>query len=209
MFAKGLLQSVAHVPQSCLSRKTGVQGVFRRNFLKAPLSAIRVFVAVAICACVVTATSSAPLPELQPENSFKSFTIERQKASSYLACAKPKINQASGNLGALYGCTGGKAETVKFFVNELANSGGQVKNVKFLWNDYTKNVGEGIHADAPLAKQWAGHLADMYAPSQKAQVVRVFFANKNTVIESSTHVLTYTYSKGPAADERMFVVTKK
>ena len=119
------------------------------------------------------------------------------------------MNQASGGLGALYSCIGGKAETVKFFVNEMPNSGGRVKNVKFLWNDYTKNVGEGTHADAAIAKQWAGHLADMYAPTHKAQVMKVFLGNKNAVVESATHVLTYTYSKGPAADERMFVVTKK
>lgn len=147
--------------------------------------------------------------ELQPENSFASFTIERTKVSAYLACPKAKINQASGDLGALYSCIGGKAATVKFFVNEMPNSGGRVKNVKFLWNDYTKNVGEGIHADAEIAKQWAGHLSDMYAPNHKVQVLKAFLGNKNAVVESATHVLTYTYSKGPAADERMFVVTKK
>lgn len=147
--------------------------------------------------------------ELQPENFFASFTIERTKVSEYVACPKGRINQASGNMGAMYSCIGGKAETVKFFVNEMPNSSGRVKNVKLLWNDYTKNVGEGIHADAVIAKQWAGHLADMYAPTHKAQVMKAFLGNKNAVVESATHVLTYSYSKGPAADERMFVVTKK
>lgn len=151
----------------------------------------------------------ATLAELQPENSFVSFTTERTKVSSYLSCPKARINQASGDLGALYSCIGGKAETVKFFVNEMPNSGGRVKNVKFLWNDYTKNVGDGIHADAAVAKQWAGRLADMYAPTQKVRVMNIFLDNKNAVVESATHVLTYTYSKGPTADERMFVVTKK
>jgi hypothetical protein len=149
------------------------------------------------------------LAELQPENSFVSFTIERTKISAYIACPKARINQASGNLGSLYSCIGGKAETVKFFANEMPNSGGRVKNVKLLWNDFTKNVGEGTHADAAIAKQWAGHLADMYAPTHKTQVMKVFLGNKNAVVESATHVLTYSYSKGSAADERMFVVTKK
>lgn len=153
--------------------------------------------------------AEATLTELMPENSFVSFTKERTKVSAYLACPKPRINQASGSFGALYSCTGGKAETVKFFVNEMPNSGGQVKNVKLLWNDYTKNVGEGIHTDAALAKQWAGQLADMYAPTHKTQVIKVFLGNKNAVIKSATHLLTYTYSKGPTADERMYVVTKK
>jgi hypothetical protein len=157
----------------------------------------------------VSVVVGAPLAELQPENSFISFSAERRKVSSYLACTKPRMNQASGGFGALYSCIGGKAETVKFFVNELPNSGGRVKNVKFLWNDYTKNVGEGVHADAAVAKQWAGHMAAMYAPTQKSQVLKAFLGNKNTVIESATHVLTYTYSKGPTVDERMFVVTKK
>lgn len=144
-----------------------------------------------------------------PANSFVSFTTERIKVSSYLACAKPKMNEPSGELGALYSCIGGKAETVKFFVNELPKSGGRVKNVKFLWNDYTKNIGYGVHADSALAKQWVGHLAEMYAPNHKPKVLSVFQGKKNTVVESETHVLTYTFSSGPAADERMYVVTKK
>ena len=152
---------------------------------------------------------SAPLAELLPENSFVSFSTERTKVSAYLACPKPKLNQASGNLGALYSCIGGKAETVKFFVNELPNSSGRVKNVKFLWNDYTKNTGEGIHADAGVARQWAGLLAEMYAPNQKPQILKAFVGNADKVIESPTHVLTYTYRRGPAIDERMYVVTKK
>lgn len=166
-------------------------------------------VAIASSFLAVSTAIGAPLAELQPEHSFVSFATERTKVSSYLACTKPRMNQASGDLGALYSCIGGQAETVKIFVNEMPNSGGRVKNVKFLWNDYTKNVGEGIHADAAVAKQWAGYLAEMYAPSHKAQILKVFLGNKNTVVESATHVLTYTYSKGPAADERMFVVTKK
>lgn len=151
----------------------------------------------------------AQIAELQPEHSFVSFNTESKKVSAYLACTKPRMNQGSGSLGALYSCVGGKAETVKLFINEMPSSGGRVKNIKFLWNDYTKNVGEGIHADSVIAKLWAGHLADMYAPADKEQVLKVFLGNKNSVIQSATHVLTYTYSKGPTADERMFVITKK
>lgn len=157
---------------------------------------------------VASIAVAAPLADFSPEYSFVSFTTERMKVSSYLACTKSRMNQASGALGALYSCIGGRAETVKFFINELPNSGGRVKNVKFLWNDYTKNTGEGVHVDAEIAKEWAGHIANMYAPTQKAEVLKVFLGNKNAVVESATHVLTYTYSKGPAADERMFVVTK-
>lgn len=166
-------------------------------------------VAAASSLLVASIVIGAPLAELSPANSFASFTTERVKVSSYIACPKSRMNQATGPLGALYSCIGGQAETVKFFVSELPSSGGRVKNVKLLWNDYTKKTGEGIHADAAIAKQWAKHMADMYAPAQKAQVLQVFLSNKNAVVESATHVLTYTYSKGPAADERMFVVTKK
>lgn len=158
---------------------------------------------------VASIVIGAPLAELSPENSFDSFTTERVKVSSYLACTKSRMNQASGSLGALYSCIGGQAETVKFFVNEQPNSGGRVKSVKYLRNDYTNKTGDGIHADVAIATQWAGYMADMYAPAQKAQVLKAFLGNKNAVVESTTHVSTYTYSKGPTADERMFVVTKK
>lgn len=151
----------------------------------------------------------APLAQLLPENSFESFTSERIKVSAFLGCTKPRLNQASGDRGSLYSCIGGKAATVQMFVNEKPNSRGAVSNVKFLWNDYTKNVGDGVHADAAIAKKWAGHLADMYAPDQKKQVLKVFLGKKAAVVHSATHLLTYTYTKGPAVDERMIVVTKK
>ena len=153
--------------------------------------------------------TKAPLPDLLPENSFVSFTKERMKVSAYLGCTNPRINEGSKDYGALYSCIGGKAETVKFFVNERPNSGGKVKNVKFLWNDYTKDLGYGLHADAAVAKRWAMHLADMYAPDKSKDVLRAFAGKKNEIIESATHVLAYTYHRGPAADERMYVVTKK
>jgi hypothetical protein len=189
------------------SAQEAAQGIFSKQapFLGAVIRAV----AIASSFLAVSTAIGTPLAELQPEHSFVSFTTERTKVSSYLACTKSRMNQASGDLGALYSCIGGKAETVKIFISEMSNSGGRVKNVKFLWNDYTKDVGEGIHADAAIAKQWAGYLADMYAPNHKTHVLKVFLGNKSTVVESATHVLTYSYSKGPVANERMFVVTKK
>ena len=116
--------------------------------------------------------------------------------------------QGAEGLGALYSCIGGNAQTVKFFINEQPGTG-KVRSVKFLWNDFTKDIGYGVHADAAMAADWAEHLAAMYAPTEKAKVQDVFRGNKDAVIETTAYVLRYTYHKGPAADERMFVVTQK
>ena len=140
---------------------------------------------------------------------FESFDAESNKVTQNIGCIKPKFNGASPGWGRLYSCIGGKEETVKIFTNEESDIKNKVKNVKFLWNDYTKNIGYGIHADAAIAKAWAASVATMYAPLQVEKVLKVFKSKKSTIIESENYILKYTYSVGPAIDERMFVITKK
>lgn len=139
---------------------------------------------------------------------FDKFKPESDKVTHEIKCTNPKITPGSGSWGALYGCVGGLAETVKFFINEDPQNG-HVKNVKFMWNDWTRNGGYGLHADKALARAWVAVLGTLYAPRKVDQVLEVFFDDSDTVIEGEGHLLKYTYNSGAGIDERMFVVVEK
>lgn len=139
---------------------------------------------------------------------FNDFDSESKKVTKNIGCIKPKIMAGSSNWGKLYTCITGSAETVKFFINETPGTN-KVKNVKFMWNDWSKDTGYGIHADSKMAKAWAATLATMYAPLQVEAVINAFKSNKSRVIKSDDYILEYTFTRGPAIDERLIVVTKK
>lgn len=139
---------------------------------------------------------------------FDSFNNESSRVTKEINCAKPKINSASGSWGALYSCIGGIGQTVKFFINEKPKTG-QVRNIKFLWNDWTKEIGQGIHTDSKIAKSWVSSLATMFAPKQAKEITNTFFGKVNKTIESEHYLLKFTYHVGPAIDERMYIITKK
>jgi hypothetical protein len=144
-----------------------------------------------------------------PQNAFASFDSEHAKLTRVLKCKRPRVQSGDANYAGLYSCIAGKEETVKVFVNEDPKSRGEVKNVKFLWNDYWRSIGAGTHADAATANAWVGHIAALYGPDKKEEILRLFKGNKDDVVYSKTHILVYTYSRGPAIDERMYVVTRR
>jgi len=135
---------------------------------------------------------------------FEGFDKESQKVSQNIGCLSPRVIGADRPL---YTCVGGASETVKFFINGDASR--TVVNVKFIWNDWTKNTGYGTHADKSLARAWAASLGTLYAPHQVEEVLGAFNGKRNVTIENENYTIVYTYSKGPAMDERMMVVRKK
>lgn len=139
---------------------------------------------------------------------FKLFTTESNTATKELNCRNSKVTPASYGMGSLYGCIQGKAETVKWFINEVPNTG-HVKNVKLMWNDWFKNIGYGLHADKQEAEIALKLLIKLYAPRKSSEVKEAFWGSSNKTIEGDGFVLKYTYSRGPAIDERLIVVTSK
>lgn len=141
-------------------------------------------------------------------SAFQSFRDESNNVTQKIDCPKPKVTAGTKDWGALYSCIGGFGETVKFFINEEAGTG-KVKNVKFMWNNWTKNIGEGIHTDKAIAKVWVSIMATIYAPEKTEEVINTFFSSINKTVESSTHILIYTHHVGPAINEHLFTVTTK
>ncbi|MBU2952181.1 hypothetical protein [Marinobacter sp. F3R08] len=140
--------------------------------------------------------------------SFERFNSETKRVTSEIKCSSPKVTSGSGSWGALYGCVGGRSQTVKLFINEDP-SNGHVKNVKFLWNDWTQDGGFGTHSDKALAQTWVSILGTLYAPHKVDQVIDAFFGESDTTIDGDTHLLQYTYDSGPGIDQRMIVVVEK
>lgn len=139
---------------------------------------------------------------------FQSFSSESNRASKALNCGNSKVTPASHGWGALYGCIQGNAQTVKWFINEKPNTG-QVENIKFMWNDWFKDFGDGLHADKIEAQNALKVLIKLYAPQKGKEIEQIFWGNINKTIESDDFILKYTYSRGPAIDERMIVITPK
>jgi hypothetical protein len=137
-----------------------------------------------------------------------SFQAEANRVTKALSCPRPKITSASPGFGALYGCIVGKAETVKFFINE-AEGTSQVKNAKLMWNDWFVDIGYGIHADKKEAQAFVKTFAKLYAPDMEKKLTSIFFSNTNTTMEVGDYQIVYTYSRGPQIDERLFVLTPK
>lgn len=138
--------------------------------------------------------------------SLQSFSTENDRITKAVNCQHAKLTPASYGMGALYGCLHGRAETVKLFVNEQAGTG-KVKNIKFMWNDWYKDVGDGIHADKREAQKSLKALLKLYIPNKSGEIEKYFWANKNKTTVVDGLVFEYTYSRGTAIDERLIVIT--
>ena len=140
---------------------------------------------------------------------FDTFSKESGYLTGYMGCFNSKVIPASGSWGALYKCIGGGEETVKLFVNEKAGTG-KVKNIKFLWNEYSQNVGYiPAHADKSTAYMWVDKIAKRYAPEQADEIVSAFKSTTSKVISANGYKFKYSFHRGPAANERMIIITKK
>lgn len=139
---------------------------------------------------------------------FESFSAESSKSTKALNCINVGITPAEYGMGALYGCIQGKAQTVKWFINEVPEKD-SVENIKLMWNDWFKDIGYGIHADKQEAEKALMALIQLYAPGQASEVQQAFWDNTDQTIRSDEFILKYTYRRGPAIDERLIVVTSK
>ncbi len=134
----------------------------------------------------------API-ERHNKNSFSLFRNEAETVRNKLECPLSIDDDIvkGGSLygGDLYGCILGTMQTVKWFINENANSN-KVYNVKFLWNDWFIDRGYGkIHSDKQEAQRALNVIIKMYAPKKSKELNKIFFDNKNRTINSDKFTL--------------------
>ena len=164
-----------------------------------------------IVLCVVTfyATTNKTENTNTKKTTFYSFYKEYKLVSSEINCPDPKIRKSTGTWeGDLFFCVSGKAKSVKLYINEKP-SGNEVKNIKLMWNDWTKNVEYGVHADKEQAVTWVTKIANLYAPKRANEVKEMFFNRTDKTIRSNNYQLKYTHYVGPAINEHLLVITAK
>lgn len=146
--------------------------------------------------------------QLGESESRLDFRNETLRVTERIACISSRVTPAEYDMGALYGCIQGTAETAKFFINEEAGTGA-VKNIKVMWNDWFEDVGYGIHSDSREARLMVRALASLYAPELEGELVAAFFGNTDEAFELEDMNINYTYRRGPKIDERLLVLTPR
>jgi hypothetical protein len=150
------------------------------------------------------AITAAAVLAAGPVFAFDLFDGEAAAVSDLIRCPNPKITSDVG-LPDLWSCVFPGADVVKVFINEDGN--GSVENVKVMWNDWTRDTGYGVHADKEMAEAWVTAIATRFAPEAVDRVLDAFRGNADASIAGDGHILVYTYSKGPAIDERLITIT--
>ena len=149
------------------------------------------------------AYSTAPESPSQPAENYGHAV---DKINSALNCIKPKGVSGLGTAGDLFVCKVG--DEVTLYVNQnLGNN--TVKSIKLIWNDYTRDVGYGVHAGAAAAKNAATKLGDMYGLTEPGQLAVLLSSADSGELKSETHAFSYTYRQGPSIDERMLMITQQ
>lgn len=78
-----------------------------------------------------------------------------------------------------------------------------------MWNDWTKDLGDGMHADSELAKSWLSTISKIYAQGYEGQVQSIFFSKSNCKLKTPDYSFEYRYTEGPSIDERLYIITPR
>ena len=159
--------------------------------------------------------SPAPAADATPGNSTtpespsqpaENYGHAVDQINSTLNCIKPKGVSGLGTAGDLFVCKVG--EEVTLYVNQNLDNN-TVKSIKLIWNDYTRDVGYGVHAGTAAAKNAATKLGRMYGLAEPEQLAILMSSEDGAELKSETHAFAYTYRQGPSIDERMILITQQ
>ncbi|MGF6348138.1 CubicO group peptidase (beta-lactamase class C family) [Variovorax sp. W2I14] len=128
--------------------------------------------------------------------------------NNVLTCNYTKTTPPDELGGTLYMCIAGKAETAKVFINKDEKTG-KVENLKIMWNDWFKDRGYGVHPDKKEATGFINLLSKRFTPALTAQMLKAFEGKAPGTFSTDAWDVKYTYNRGPAIDERLFVFTPK
>jgi len=128
--------------------------------------------------------------------------------NNVLSCKYTKTTPPDELGGTLYMCIAGKAETAKVFINK-DETNGKVLNLKIMWNDWFKDLGYGIHSDKKETIDFINLLGKRLSPAVTPQMLKAFEGKTPASFTTDTWDVKYTYNRGPAIDERLFVFTPK
>jgi len=145
--------------------------------------------------------SSAPSENPVPTTFPLPFEQETKRLADAVGCTHGTVAPPADGLGRVYSCVPGNAQTVKLFVNEAAQTG-RPSDVVLIWNDWTKNGGFGLHADANLAFRALAALGTLYAPAHKALLLDAFTGEVSRTVEAGDYRIEFTVHHGHEITER-------
>lgn len=151
--------------------------------------------------CEAKVASEQPLKSV---TKYK-YSSETNALRSLAACTRVKDTPDSNGFSALYSCIEGQKETAKLFVSGAKNSDG-IKNVKVMWNDWFKDIGEGLHPDRTEAERLLTVVANRYAPNELEKIKAAFFGKQALQIAVGDFLIEVKHDKGPAIEEHLLVV---
>jgi hypothetical protein len=141
-------------------------------------------------------------------SSIGKFETERARFLSEKKCKDSKTTPAQFGFGRLYGCITGRAQTAKYFINEVPGTK-RVENIKIMWNDWFVDIGYGLHADQTEADELVRIAAKLYAPELKDELLNMMRQNSDKTVESKGITFRYTFSSGPKINERLITISPK
>ncbi|WP_143713564.1 hypothetical protein [Variovorax sp. RO1] len=136
------------------------------------------------------------------------FQMFASDLNNVLSCKYTKTTPPDELGGTLYMCIAGKAETAKVFINKDEKTG-KVENLKIMWNDWFKEAGYGVHPDKKEATGFINLLSKRLTPALTAPMLKAFEGKATATFSSDAWDVKYTYNRGPAIDERLFVFTPR
>lgn len=146
--------------------------------------------------------SNPPAEDPAPAAFPLSFEEEAKRLAAAAGCHEGSVAQPIGRFGRVYSCILGDGQTVKLFVNEAAGTG-RPADVVLIWNDWTKDAGFGLHADADLAFQSLAAIGTLYAPAYKPLLLDAFTDAVDRVVEAGDYRIEFTVHRGPEIMERV------
>ena len=126
-------------------------------------------------------------------NDINNFDYVTKKITGTLNCRESSI------FGNIYGCILGNRETVRVFAERHPRERNQVLNIRFVWEDYHRDVGVPLHADARAAKRALSKLTNILTPQNKDFVLKLLKKGEGKWSRSSIQI---SVDKGPTAHTR-------
>ncbi len=132
-----------------------------------------------------------------------SYEREKKRINKVI---KVRCKETPGDqyFGALFGCLGGPEETVKLWLNEKPGSPGEVANIKLQWVEWHSRNSAKV-----IAQRWLETLSNLYAPSHKNELSKIYFSRIAEKIIIDKFKITYTWTTGPRADEHILRFEEK
>jgi hypothetical protein len=126
-------------------------------------------------------------------NDINDFDYVTKKITGTLGCREASV------FGNIYGCILGSRETVRVFAERHPRERSRVRSIRFVWEDYHRDGGIPVHADARAAKKSLAKLINILTPQNKDFILSLLSKGEGKWSQRSVEI---SVDKGPTAHTR-------